>query len=512
MSASIWNPAGNVIVSNSFLNPVNILWYCNDAQRLAVLNYDFSASLDDVLSIASVAADGRPLYFPAGGYLLSTWTCLFDGQAFIGDGIGATIIRHSSPALNLFIVQADNVSFSGIEFQGGATAATNAKFAIFTDLASPAVGTRIDLCKFSGQSAAYGFTSGIKFDTGCDNSQVTRSVFERLWGSTSGFGYGVLNGECNNNVMAGNEVYGSAGRGRHGFYLSSGCTFCTVDGNYIEAVASEGITIYSQGVQPANAYNTISNNRLVGCSTGNVALYSSSISIFGPASNNKIVGNHIKDSAACGIKLDGTSYTTLTDTQIENNIVINSGFVGIDILAAVRGSLIGNYISESSQSGTGTYANIRLVSDSTTASSGWAISGNKSFGSTKARSAFQLNGTAPVPTNLKMHGNDFQICNVTDVELLGTSVCAIDGRIRFSTVFDPGNILAGTTQHTNFTVSGASVGDIVTATHDSDTDGCQLYARVSATDTVRLAISNVTAAGKDITSGTLYVNVWKSAP
>lgn len=133
------------------------------------------------------------------------------------------------------------------------------------------------------------------------------------------------------------------------------------------------------------------------------------------------------NSKGCGIKLDGTAYTDLLNTSIIDNTIASSDYIGIDLLSAVGGTLSGNSIVESSLVAAGTHPNIRLKSDGTTATSNWLVTNNLSSGITYSRSAFQLDVTAPTPSDLKVFANKFNTCYTTDIEL-NSIVCAIDAQ------------------------------------------------------------------------------------
>jgi|GEM_PF-4538961 len=467
------------------------------------------ASVSDYSSLAAALATGRDIEIPYGTTVSAAGlTITTQGQRIFGRGT----ITWNDAAQHLFNVQADDVEISVARINGTATAGTNSTFAIFTATATPANRLKVLGVLFSGANAGVGCNNGVKFDDSCNYGLVQGCHFERLWGNASGRGYGVLAGAAKELNIIGNRWYGSSGRGRHAYYASAGAARCKIAFNHAENSDYESITLNSTGIQPANTDNEIIGNTVVGCCAAIPGVSTGGISIFGHASANLIALNTIRASKGCGIKIDGTGFPDLADTQIKNNTIISADYIGIDILAGVGGALVGNTVKESSSAAAGTHSNIRMVSDATTASSDWLIEGNKSSGITYARSAFQLNATAPTPSSLKVFGNKFDTCNLTDVELGGV-VCSIDGRLRFAqaaVTFGP--IANGASLSTGYSIDGVASGDLVTVSHTSNSDGCAIYCYASGAGTVTVVVSNNSGGAKTIASGTLYIDIWKRAP
>lgn len=87
------------------------------------------------------------------------------------------------------------------------------------------------------------------------------------------------------------------------------------------------------------------------------------------------------------------------------------------------------------------------------------------------------------------------------------------GKIEFvDSTFNPASIPANSQQSTNFTVTGAALGDFVLVSTDAASaliDNVILSARVSAADTVTLTITNPTAGAIDLPILGLGLRVWK---
>lgn len=474
---------------------------------------DFGAAGDgvtnDTSAFAAALAAGGDIFVPPGTYLASQFTISAAGQRLIGIG-DKSIIRSTDATKDLVVVSAADVEITGLRFEGAATAATNSKFAIFTASGNAAPRLKVINCKFTGADSTKGFTNGIKFDTNADYGVVQNCYFERLWGNASGYGYGVLCGAAYGVLVTGCTGIGASGRGRHFVYLSAGATRCKAIGNYAVGFDYDCIPVYSSDAQPACDQNIIAFNTLSG-SVAAAVVTSGAIQLFQNVTNTLVMGNIIYGSGGNGIMVDATSSTKCKNNRIIGNTVVNSGFIGIDVKAMQGGEVCNNDIRESSQSAAGTYSNLRLISDGTTKTSDLLISGNRSTGTTAARSAFQINSTAPTPTGLKVYGNKFETCNLTDIELSGVT-CAIDGRLRYVETRDFASVAAGgTLRVTGITVAGAVVGDVVAVSHTQDLSGMIMSAEVTGANTVAVTLFNPTAGAIDVLSGTLRIDVWKAA-
>ena len=471
-----------------------------------------NGTTDDTAAIATALATGRSVLFPAGTYLTGAQTVASAGQILFGEG-AASIILAQSAASNLFTVSADQVGFQDLRLNGAATGNVNTTFAIYTAAASPARYMTVERVVFSGADAAHGFNNAIKFDTNSSYATVVNCKIDRLFGSISGTGYGVLCGQAAACKVVDNWMQASSGRGRHGVYLSAGTSDCLVQGNSISGFDFEGITQYASGVQPACTGNIITGNTVSDCVlSGNNG--SGAIGVYGHSGRVLISGNVIKNSGAKGIAVDGTGFTDCLDTVIDGNTITNSALIGIDVIAGVRGSISNNNIRESGLVSAGVSSNIRLVSDGTTASSGWLISGNNSSGPSYSRSAFQLNATVPVPSNLTVTANKFEPCNLTTVELGGVT-CAIDGRYRYSIAITPPSIVKGASYSLGgLSIPGAVPGDTLAWSYrgyGGNCDGCVMTVAITAAGVAEYVIANLSAATKTPTAGTLDIDVLRRA-
>ena len=491
---------------------VNVLAFCaSEAQKTGILDMTFAEDHTAVLVAALDYANGRPIKMPAGGYRISAAVLDMAGTALIGDGWGRTIIRSSDATQNLFTVTADNVQFVNLEMQGAATAAVANKFAVFTDVATPARGLKLHRVKITGQASTHGFANGVKFDENCDYGVVSECWIDRLWGTASGFGYGVLCGDVAAARIRDNWMFGAAGRGRHAVYLSGGANGCIVSGNYIEAFNSTCITQFSQSTQPPCTDNIIEGNRVVNGAAATAAT-SAGISVEGHSLRTKVRGNFVIGSLSCGIRLDGTTFTDLKDTEVSDNDVIGSALIGIDLVAAVGGKLSGNFVKDSSAAAAGVSANVRFISDGTTGTSAFLVTGNRIPASATARSGFQTNTSLPAPSGLRFDGNQVGAGTVSDYEFLGL-VFTVDGMRRVSIAHNWAAIANGASFTQTFTpaeLADMPAGANVEATYTGNTDGMVFEVQVLVTGTPRVTLANLSGSSKTASGGSVVLT-WTGA-
>ena len=465
---------------------------------------------DDTNAIANALASGRSVLFPAGVYLTGAQSISSAGQIMFGEG-AASVVKASTAASHLFTVAADHVGFADLRLNGAATSNANNTFAIYTAPANPAKYLSVERVIFSGADATRGFNNAIKLDTGSNNAAIIGCNIDRLFGSISGTGYGVLCGQVSGCKVEGNWMQASAGRGRHGVYLSAGASECLVQGNNVSGFDFEGITQYAGAGQPPCTGNIIIGNNVSHCALSSNPT-SGAIGVYGHSSRVLISSNIVKNSGAKGIAIDGAGFTDCADTVVDGNTVTNSSLIGIDVIAGVRGSITNNLIRESSLASVGVSPNIRLVSDGVTASSGFLISGNNSSGPVYSRSAFQLNATVPVPFNLTVTGNRFEPCNLATVELGGVT-CAIDGRLRYSIAITPPSLAKGA----SYSLGGLSLPDAVPGDtlawsyrgYSGNCDGCIMTVAITSAGSAQYVIANLSTGTKTPTAGTLDIDVFK---
>ena len=83
--------------------------------------------------------------------------------------------------------------------------------------------------------------------------------------------------------------------------------------------------------------------------------------------------------------------------------------------------------------------------------------------------------------------------------------------IEASSMWDPGNLNAGSNAFAHVKVPGALLGDLAAASFSLDVQGLVLSSAVTATDIVRATLSNTTASVVTLNQGTLFIKVTKKA-
>jgi hypothetical protein len=472
---------------------------------------DFGAvgdgTADDTAAVTAALATGASVYFPEGTYKTDLQTLATAGQTLFGAG-EKSIILAKTAGTDLLVVTANYVTICDLRMNGAETGATNSKFAIATDAATPADYLEVSNVLFSGASSASGFSNAVKFDAGSDYGLVSDCVIERLWGNTSGRGYGVLLAG-NNATITNNILIASSGRGRHGIYVSSGGSDNEVSGNFLTGFDYEAITQYSTGVQPACARNKYIGNTLNGCAIANSPT-SGSIGIYGHSLGAVITANTVTSSGQIGIAVDGTGVTDCANTIISDNFVAFSAKTGINLISPIACSVTGNIVYESSTASVGTSANIQIKSDGTTAPSDILIEGNHAWGPVYSRSAVRIDPTTPTPVKTKLQFNALSAGASGTIETNSVSGIQIDGRLQFTFAsVGYGPIANGAAFAGGLSLPGAEQGDVCTVSHTSNTDGCLFTVQATSTDNGTLNIGNLSGGSKTIASGTLRVDVWK---
>jgi parallel beta-helix repeat protein len=364
---------------------------------------DMSTALDNAIKSNECVDIGSDILL-----ISATITITNDGVKIKGSG-ASSIVRANAATFNLFTVEADDVVFEGVNFQGAASDDTTVQYGIFTASASPANRGVVKNCLFGGSGASARLNDGIKIDASCDDWLVSENHFEEMLGNISGTGYGVLTGAVNHARIVDNRFIATAANGRHAVYLSTGATFCEVIGNICEDYPHQHIAINAQSTQAASSYNLIANNI---CDGGQTNSTTGQIAIFGLATGNTIIGNTCINSGENAILINNRFSDAVdnasVDTQIKDNTIIDCGTIGIDIWGTTRTVIEGNTIQGASKDSNGTSPAIRLRASNAAgqACTDASVISNVVTGSDH-RAAFQLNATSPTPTGASVRGNVF---------------------------------------------------------------------------------------------------------
>lgn len=477
---------------------VSVKWFGAVGDRIA----------DDTQPISNAIATGKSVFFPKGNYLSGLQELPNQGQCLFGEG-ASSILTPISKGIHLLFPKATYVTISDMRLNGIETDATNSVFAIHTSSATPATYLTVRNVLFSGFDTTLGFSNAIKFDDNCSYGLVENCTIERLWGNTSGHGYGVLAGNVTGCKVLSNNFIASSGRGRHGIYFSAGCSNSVADDNLISGFDYEGISQYSAGAQPTCARNVYNNNVLLGCAASTNP-FSGSIGIYQHSYGCVISNNVITGSGKKSIAVDAGGVTDCLNTVITGNTISYSGSTGIDLTGTKNTVISSNTIQDSSTSSAGSFANIMLRASGGYNCDNTLIEGNIVPASSTARSALSLDPGSGGPTSLKLSDNSFGAGVSYTLELNSVTGIEIDGRLQFR--FDSvgyGPIANGASFTGPLVLAGAKQGDICTVSHTSNHDGCVMYAYCNSDGTGVLTIANLSGASKTIPTGTLRVDVWK---
>lgn len=480
--------------------------------------FDFGAIGDlvanDTLAIqASLVC--KTIFMPdsASGFLVSQLTITLQGQRMYGNGYNS-IIKASDPTKHLFLLSVKYAEFDNFSLYGAATNDSNPLiFAFFTNSAVTTSSSKFKRLRFSGADSGHGFNNCIKFDSTCNYNDVVDCHVERMK-SYAGTGYFVLVGGCTrinvlNCIGIGVDNIGS----RHLVYFSAGTTYSTAAYNLCSTFNHAAFTQNVYSPQPKNFGNIFAFNTAFNACTQNQAT-SGAFEIFGECDNTLLIGNLAQQSGYHGVAVNGTGGVP-RNTKIIAHSSNEAYAVGISIISAEGGTLSLSSIRESSQSSAGAFANIDINTDGITATSGWTISGNNSFGLSFARSAITYNGTSPKSTNIIESGNYFPECVSFSREIGAGVYPVIDGDINYSEAgWNPGVIVNGaqsSVKTLTVTGMGAEIGDFVSVIHaDQYNHDVNAFGIVTATDTIRCFIVNTSGSSQTVSNGSVSVKLRKA--
>lgn len=122
---------------------------------------------------------------------------------------------------------------------------------------------------------------------------------------------------------------------------------------------------------------------------------------------------------------------------------------------------------------------------------------------------------------LSRHGGALAFAAIVDADIPASIArdsevtAAIDANaaatiLNGSSAYDPPSINDGAFTTTNVTVTGAALGDFAIASFSLDTLGLDIFAEVSAANTVRVTLRNNTGGTLDHGLGTIRARVWKA--
>lgn len=486
----------------------------------AIGNGSDSEADDTTDAFLAAIATGLNVFVPEGTYVVNDELPLTTaGQVIYGVG-PQSIIKQSSTSYNLFRPYADNIVISDLKLYGVQTVEDGGgvgKYAIRMDAAE---GTA-SRCRFqnliiSSDNASKGFHNGIRIDPGCDYNIVQNCLFERLIGTSSGNGYGVVLSSSDGNLVTGNKFFGGVGRGRHFCYLAEECRYNKVLANYVDDTAWQAININAgTGSSGPSTGNIIAENQLLNCvhqspSQENIG----SIGLFGNQESNMVLNNYVRDSYGSGITVNATSDQgpktggwRCTNIVVRGNHVVSCLRHGIQMVGVEGGALADNYLYENGDAGS--YSQIQIKSDNSVvigqrySSKNIHIYNNTvlTLAGGDGGTPLELNGTSPIPENIWLGTNFFP--NSLNGSLGGVDVGTTT---RYEAVwaqrfvkddFAPGGSLSsGASRTVAVTVTGAVAGENVVVTPLASS-ALVFYGYCASNNTVTVLMQNLTGAPVD---------------
>jgi hypothetical protein len=357
-------------------------------------------------AITAAAIAGGKVLFPAGTYLISsTLSVAGPGVTLRGSGL-SSIIKPSIATFNLVTptIAAHRLKVQDIWFQGAAVGDTTTQFGIFTGASAAPDDVEVSGCFFGmPTAAATSLNSGIKIDGG-NGWNVHHNKIKYPWGIISGTGYGVLAGTTNRLHAHDNEYLGTTGRGRHGIYLSGGCTYCDVHDNHAEGLSEDAFPIFSYSYQTANTNNHVHHNTSLNC--GQLTADSAAFSVTGNSSQNLVDNNRAINFQGNGYLVAALGVAAQTDRNVfRGNWSYFCQNYGLLCEGAQNTDIVGNTFADSSQVGSNGYAAIAVRPSGAVAASNTAVRGNRGTGAL-LRSGLDLTG-AVLATGLRVYDNYF---------------------------------------------------------------------------------------------------------
>lgn len=350
------------------------------SSRDALSVIDFGAkgdgTTDDSAAILAAltagAASGQAVFFPGATYIVASQITV-PSNSYLYGIYGASIIKYTgttSSSSAFYQTNSSNIIYRDLVLQSTNTNATASITGITFDLATAGCfHCKVDRCKFTGPSDGVGFNIHVNILTGVD-IQVNNSFFERVVGTASGNGYGILISNNSLSVKANfntiDFIHSSAQGGRHGIYFSSGTSFSEAIGNYIKNTSYEGISLNSLSATQNQVTNiVIQSNILNTC--GNSGITDGAILGSGFLQNISISDNSILNARSCGIVLQceqSANYGTPQYCNIDGNNLFNCQQDGIVLLGAYSCKVVSNFITNVSLATGSTYNGITISDNS----------------------------------------------------------------------------------------------------------------------------------------------------
>lgn len=316
-------------------------------------------------AVLAAAATGKPLYFPAGVYMVGyqlSWSAGLGSLCLIGDGLDRSIIRRSAASTTNYMVFANvpKLYITGVAFD--ANKAENARpcdcFTVYTacnDLS-------LDNCAFMNAKAVNGYGTGLGVFGNSAGGTTYRVIDCRITGHD---GVGLTSPDFDNVIISRNYV---ADNGRNGIQVASidpaylqkhhyvivSDNICANNGgsgiscgNFLEDNVLDTTPVYGHGT-PDTVGMVVSGNICYGNLAYGLAISGDNVAVTG----NVVMHNGTTVGGFGGVLLNGR-FCTLSDNSIRFN-----GTYGLDAGGSEYCTLSGNTIVSNGFAGWGTGANL----------------------------------------------------------------------------------------------------------------------------------------------------------
>jgi len=369
------------------------------------------------------------------------------------------------------------------------------------------------------------------WSTAVSSPQVTRPVLMNVYSHEATVGSGVNCGSFTYDLqLLGGELALNAG---HGINLYPGCQRSMIAHPWVHHNTLSGLSnVYSTltglsaGKLGVSSGVTLDGGQYDSNGESNVAIYLPDYSTFSS------VGG-VEEVVITGVQSYSASQYCfrlgVVRSAIKGNIARSCVFDGFVLHSSSDASLHGNQSWDHGSGGDNRTAYLFNTSPTTGSTppdnTRLDVTGNhggdtRSGGSRTVNFAANLSKitASHVQANIMQNANNTDWTNMTGHTALylsqnsgtGTIGQAYTFHFSASTTWDPASLTTNSETSTTMTVSGAAVGDRALCGHTQVTaDLLQLTAIVSATNTVRVILENISAGTIDVSSGTLTCEVWQ---
>lgn len=316
---------------------------------------DSTAAIQAALNAAPL---GNTVYFPYGSYRI-TGLVVPRRLTLRGDSWGSILLVEGSAAIGILIDALDGVIVRDLQLQGNkVNELGGAQFGI--RIQNGCTNCRVENVKFFGIAAGSGLNNAI-YSSDSSDCRFINNHIERLVGTNSGFGYGILASICQRVLILNNRFVYSAAQGRHPVYLSAGTSNSIVKGNICYLGTSAHLTSYAIEAQNWCENNTYEGNLCIDCNSNNPL--DGVVSFTQKVRRCLVKGNIIRGAVNQfnGIFSQGgtgVGESRCPENVFAGNLVNRNGWMGCWLFGCDRNLVKGNYFRDNSQNIAATFQGV----------------------------------------------------------------------------------------------------------------------------------------------------------